>query len=970
MVSGSCDVHKKFKKGACKYCFGCRCCVPFEICSQKSYHIYRDRTARGSTVPSVDFESTNRAQNGDTSLMITKRKGKRASALRGKKRKKVCVDSDSDFDHNGGDLVHSNFTPKEKLQAICEILEIDKSFIECPINGYSINAIASEVRAASRAERIIRTFIGHLSEIVCPGNTNFKTQMLSKDAKYSIDTSKFFNNAAQLLFKGNRCIRIVTQSLLCSSFSRDTLKTMLQQLMEKIPNDANRIQTAKYVNFGKVRFASLRKTFGALCQGSEVPKHNYSYRIDPGRLSAAVSFLQESLLVKPGVCRDVKIGGHLFSNMPVYERGGKSVESIYGAYQNVYPDTFRVGVHTFSDLVKLLTKRGESKAGISTYYIQFRYCGKIFSEMVTRILDFPFSCVQDAANIKTELQMCLHKWSELEQFLMWEFSNAHIKLGDDDASHCASFALGGVCTHIHRTITCDKCSSCFTFFDVKLKKLLQKLVTTKFTSHDHMSELNSMLRAIPQLSYATKHYMAHRIRAMVQFSCIKEIKKRLKHDPSAILIVIDHKQKVLPQKYREGQVEYYGKKGMSVLGSMEVRWKRATTADKNDEGFVYKFTNYVLKGYAGQDNVQVSAVLENMIRDIGERYSAVKRIIIQSDNASCFASQDLIPFIFHLNTEFKVCNLPVIEKWIYTEAQTGRGRLDTHFSYLNLIIKSYVEDGNDVVLEEDIVKAMSFRGGVAGMSAILLNLENLPKAAISKKFKSNSIGARATHEIRWQSELVEIYESSSISKPEIIRMSKLSRHTKNALHAVVEKTFASEKPPIWVRENTEQHPKSFVPNIGTSKGKQIEAALLQAGIVRPSSASSMCISYTSIPNEIKMSWAKYPGNNPYSLSADCMKKLKELYDIGKTSKKRKVGAERAHQIVLQTTLVDKWNEKLTLTVPKIKAFFSLTPGKMEDALNKLAIEKSDVEAAEAKLIDIEREVEAYGLDDDTALDNS
>lgn len=37
---------------------------------------------------------------------------------------------------------------------------------------------------------------------------------------------------------------------------------------------------------------------------------------------------------------------------------------------------------------------------------------------------------------------------------------------------------------------------------------------------------------------------------------------------SRTLIIMDHKQKILSMKYGEGQVEYYGKKGMSLLGSM------------------------------------------------------------------------------------------------------------------------------------------------------------------------------------------------------------------------------------------------------------------------------------------------------------------------------------------------------------------------------------------------------------------
>ena len=51
---------------------------------------------------------------------------------------------------------------------------------------------------------------------------------------------------------------------------------------------------------------------------------------------------------------------------------------------------------------------------------------------------------------------------------------------------------------------------------------------------------------------------------------------------------------------------------------------------------------------------------------------------------------------------------------MYTEAQTGRGRLDTHFSYLNLILKSFVEDENDILLEEDILEDIYFVNATTG----------------------------------------------------------------------------------------------------------------------------------------------------------------------------------------------------------------------------------------------------------------
>ena len=62
---------------------------------------------------------------------------------------------------------------------------------------------------------------------------------------------------------------------------------------------------------GKVSFASSRKIYQILKIGNDIPKHNYAYRIPALKLSKAMTFLQESLLVKPGVFRDVRIEDHV-----------------------------------------------------------------------------------------------------------------------------------------------------------------------------------------------------------------------------------------------------------------------------------------------------------------------------------------------------------------------------------------------------------------------------------------------------------------------------------------------------------------------------------------------------------------------------------------------------------------------------------------------------------------------------------
>lgn len=120
--------------------------------------------------------------------------------------------------------------------------------------------------------------------------------------------------------------------------------------------------------------------------------------------------------------------------------------------------------------------------------------------------------------------------------------------------------------------------------------------------------------------------MGHRLRAKIQFQKIGKIKEWLKDDPDTrMLLMIDRKQKVLPMKHREDQVEYYGKTGMSILGAMEVQWIQR---DNDPWRFQYSFVDYVIKGYSAQDNVQVCACVAKMVEVLTERHCKLKQICI------------------------------------------------------------------------------------------------------------------------------------------------------------------------------------------------------------------------------------------------------------------------------------------------------------------------------------------------------
>ncbi len=70
--------------------------------------------------------------------------------------------------------------------------------------------------------------------------------------------------------------------------------------------------------------------------------------------------------------------------------------------------------------------------------------------------------------------------------------------------------------------------------------------------------------------------------------------------------------------------------------------------------------------------MQVLGVLTPLLPLIKKLYPEITELTIQSDNASCLASHDIIAYIHHFNKELADIGLRVIQ-WIYIDAQTGKG---------------------------------------------------------------------------------------------------------------------------------------------------------------------------------------------------------------------------------------------------------------------------------------------------------
>ena len=390
----------------------------------------------------------------------------------------------------------------------------------------------------------------------------------------------------------------------------------------------------------------------------------------------------------------------------------------------------------------------------------------------------------------------------------------------------------------------------------------------------------------------------------------------------------------LPQRAKEGQAEYFGKRGMSLLGFMLVR--RVAKLNKDNEevvGLEYSYYDVVVDGYSSQDHIQVTAIIESVVERIHADHPEITSIMLGSDNASCLSSHDFIVYMHFLNDRL---NGIKINNWVYTEACTGKNRLDTHFSYVNMKLKTYMRDNvdNDVMNKRQIFEALCYQGGIAGTTVMLFDGANLKGPVLARQFKATNTGVRETHEVLWANDTPYVYTISEVTKPEIITGRRLNNsiYKPNQLHTGILQSFVSPKKPLFKADEKAVRAVDTIDestSLDTDYVKKIKAGLSIAdvdfGDEMNDEVGCGCHVAEDDSNQtcFASGWACYPKNvKSMYMKLATMQRLNALFVRGNTDKARRVTADRARLIILEDTALNDWYEQALVTDTRVKAFFS------------------------------------------------
>jgi hypothetical protein len=147
-------------------------------------------------------------------------------------------------------------------------------------------------------------------------------------------------------------------------------------------------------------------------------------------------------------------------------------------YRALHDGIPSIGETLFHEVVTMMTKKGEYKTGLSTYYVWIKHCQDVFiCSSVKRLSLMP--CIRGLPHIfqhksptqapgvwtvVDDMELVLAKQVvNLCDFLTYSYSTNHLTSKDGMKCHCCKFALNKetICLHPHPSQQQQECKQCY-----------------------------------------------------------------------------------------------------------------------------------------------------------------------------------------------------------------------------------------------------------------------------------------------------------------------------------------------------------------------------------------------------------------------------------------------------------------------------------------------------------------------------
>ena len=178
-------------------------------------------------------------------------------------------------------------------------------------------------------------------------------------------------------------------------------------------------------------------------------------------------------------------------------------------------------------------------------------------------------------------------------------------------------------------------------------------------------------------------------------------------DGENILIVNDWAMKFLPQRYRESQADWFGKRGIS--------WHISVVYRRLDGVLQWQGFIHIIES-CNQESSSVVKIIQDVLSTIKLENKEVSGAYLRQDNAGCYHSSSTILSCPVISASTCV-NIHRID---FSDPQGGKGAADRLAATCKSHARIFINEGNDVTTARQLKDALLSQGGIDGVRVVSL----------------------------------------------------------------------------------------------------------------------------------------------------------------------------------------------------------------------------------------------------------
>ena len=288
----------------------------------------------------------------------------------------------------------------------------------------------------------------------------------------------------------------------------------------------------------------------------------------------------------------------------------------------------------------------------------------------------------------------------------------HISSESECADHCDVYALSDPgseeysqrCDHTHDA-SCNDCDRFEQLFNTMKASFADQSVI--FHSED---EKNDVLHDVHISFEAIFSWKCHLLRAVHQDKAREQALEKWLSDSTKVFITQDFAMKFLPRRFKETQVEWFGKRGITWHISYCVR--KLVDVEKQFEVTMY---SHIFHQTVSQNSNLVVTLMRHTLQEQKTKHPELTDAYYRSDCAGSYASSDVLIPLKHMETLTGVS----VRRYDFSEPQAGKGPCDRSSAHQKSHVTRYLNESNDVMNALDIKRALESNNGVKGVVVCL-----------------------------------------------------------------------------------------------------------------------------------------------------------------------------------------------------------------------------------------------------------